>query len=134
MPVPAKMRRALSPDAKESFVATRGIEQCVFLYPADVWEEIEDEMRQKNQFVLANRSFVRNLLRWAEDLTLDAQGRVALPKRLIEFAGLQVGSKALVIGALDRIEVWDPAVFEDLINDEDNESYDSLAERVMGGV
>ena len=133
LPVPAKMRRALTPDAKETFVATRGLEQCVFLYPLDVWEEIEEQMREKNQFVAANRDFVRSLLRWADELSLDGQGRVGLPKTLIEFAGLETGSKALVIGALDRIEIWDPDTFEAHINQQD-ESYETLAERVMGGI
>ncbi len=133
MPVPAKMRRCLSPDAKETFVATRGIERCVFLYPLDVWEEIEAAVREKNQFVAANRDFVRTIAMWADELSLDAQGRIGLPKNLIEFAGLQTGNKALIIGAFDRIEVWDPDVFEAHLNDQD-ESYESLAERVMGGI
>ena len=133
VPVPAKMRRALSPDAKETFVATRGIERCVFLYPLDVWEEIEAQLREKNQFVAANRDFVRTIAMWADELTLDGQGRVALPKNLLEFAGLQTSSKALIIGAFDRIEVWDRAVFEAHTSNQD-ESYESLAERVMGGI
>ncbi len=132
MPVPAKMRRSLSPDAKETFVATRGFERCVFLYPLDVWEEIEERMRSKNQFVAENRAFTRSLSRWAEELTLDGQGRIALPKSLLEFAGLQTSEKALVIGALDRIEVWNNAAFE--AHEEQQDEYELLAERVMGKV
>ena len=133
MPVPAKMRRSLSPDAKETFVATRGLEQCVFLYPLDEWEVIEAGVGQLNQFDPQARAFVRTIYRWAEELTMDGQGRIALPKPLVEFAGLQPGSKALAIGALNRIEVWDPAVFDAHLN-EQTESYETLAERVMGGI
>ena len=133
MPVPAKMRRALDPAAKETFVATRGLEQCVFLYPLDTWEEIENEMGRLNQFDPQARAFVRTINMWAEELTMDGQGRVALPKSLVEFAGLQPGGRAQVIGAFDRIEVWDPEVFEAHLNDQ-TESYESLAERVMGGI
>jgi MraZ protein len=132
MPVPAKMRRALSPDAKETFVATRGLERCVFLYPLDKWEQIEDRMGEMNQFVAENRAFTRTLLRWAEELSLDGQGRIALPKPLLEFAGLQTGEKALVMGAFDRIEVWNHAAFEAHIRDQDD--YELLAERVMGEI
>ena len=133
MPVPAKMRRALSPDAKETFVATRGLEQCVFLYPLDAWEEIEGEMARLNQFDPQARAFVRTINMWAEELSLDGQGRIAMPKPLAEFAGLQFGGRAQVIGAFDRIEVWDPAVFEAHLNGQ-TETYESLAERVMGGI
>ncbi|MDT0630204.1 division/cell wall cluster transcriptional repressor MraZ [Rubrivirga sp. S365] len=133
LPVPAKMRRALSPDAKETFVATRGEEQCVVLYPLDYWEgEIEPRMRGLNMFNQEDRVFVRQLNRWADEVTMDGQGRIAVPKPLVEFAGLQPGEKALVIGAFDRLEVWDPTVFESHINDQPD--YESLAERVMGGI
>jgi MraZ protein len=131
MPVPAKMRRSLSPAAQETFVATRGLEQCVFLYPLDAWQAIEEEMGRLNQFDPEARGFVRTINMWAEELTLDAQGRIALPKSLIEFADLQPGGKARVIGAFDRIEVWDPAAFEAHINAQ-TDSYETLAERVMG--
>lgn len=133
MPVPAKMRRSLSPDAKETFVATRGLEQCVFLYPLDAWEDIEAAVLKLNQFDPKAREFARTIYRWAEELTMDAQGRIALPKSLIDFAGLQPGSKGLAIGALNRIEIWDPDVFEAHLNDQ-TESYETLAERVMGGI
>lgn len=133
MPVPAKMRRSLSPDAKETFVATRGLEQCVFLYPLDTWERIEREMAQLNQFEPESRTFVRTINMWAEELSMDGQGRIALPKALAEFADLQFGGKAQVIGAFDRIEVWDPAVFDAHLNQQ-TESYETLAERVMGGI
>ena len=133
LPVPAKMRRELTPDAKSTFVATRGVEQCILLYPLDEWEVIEERIREKNQFVSANRDFVRTIAMWADELSLDGQGRVALPKNLIDFAGLETSSKALIIGAFDRIEVWNPDVFEAHLNNQD-ESYESLAERVMGGI
>lgn len=132
MPVPAKMRRALSPDAKETFVATRGLDLCVFLYPLDAWEVIEDEMGRLNQFEPEARRFVRTINMWAEELSLDGQGRIALPKSLLEFAGLQPGQKASVVGAYDRIEIWNPDTLEAHLNGHD-ESYESLAARVMGG-
>lgn len=133
MPVPAKMRRALSPDAKETFVATRGLEQCVFLYPLDRWEEIETEIGQLNMFDREARGFVRIINMWADEVTMDGQGRIALPKALIDFAGLQPGGRAQVIGAFDRIEVWDPDAFAAHLNQQ-TESYETLAERVMGGI
>ena len=133
--LPAKMRRALSPEAKETFVATRGMEQCVFLYPQDVWEQIEEQIENLNPFQRETRDFVRKLYRWAEDTTLDAQGRISLPKTLVDFAGLSVGNgaSALFIGAHDHIEIWDPQVFDDYLNAQPD-TYETVAERVMGGL
>ena len=131
--LPAKMRRALSPDAKETFVVTRGFEQCVFLYPLDRWDQMEDEFRGLNPYQREARDFVRAIVRWADEVTLDGQGRIGLPKVLVDFAGLEVGGKALIIGSLDHIEIWDPVVFDRYLN-EQPEEYETIAERVMGGV
>ena len=126
--IPAKMRAVLKPEAKGTFTATRGFEQCIFLYPLDRWEEIEEQMMSLNLYQREARNFVRQLLRWAEEVTLDRQGRIVLPKPLMEFAGLK--DRALIIGALDHIEIWDPATFDQFVNRE-MESYETLAERVM---
>jgi len=70
------------------------------------------------------------ILMWAEEVALDKQGRISLPKSLSEYAG--VDDKALVIGAMDRIEIWDPEAFTSYL-EEQPADYDALAERVMGG-
>jgi MraZ protein len=127
--IPAKMRRALTPEANETFTATRGFEQCVFLYPLDRWEEMEQEFMQLNPYQRETRDFVRTITRWAEDVTLDKQGRVVLPKRLMDFAG--ISDAAVIIGSLDRIEIWDPQVFEAYLSETPGD-YESVAERVMG--
>ncbi len=127
--IPAKMRAVLKPEAKGTFTATRGFEQCIFLYPLDRWGEIEEQMMTLNLYQREARNFVRQLLRWAEEVTLDRQGRIVLPKPLMEFAGIK--DRALIIGALDHIEIWDPDTFDQLVNRE-TESYETLAERVMG--
>ncbi len=114
-------------------MATRGLEECVFLYPLDRWEEIETEIGQLNMFDREARGFVRIINMWADEVTMDGQGRIALPKALIDFAGLQPGGRAQVIGAFDRIEVWDPDAFAAHLNQQ-TESYETLAERVMGGI
>ncbi len=128
--VPAKMRQGINPAAKNHVVLTRGFERCVFLYPADRWAEIEQEMQQLSMYSRENRKFVRTILMWAEEQEIEAkQGRVTLPKSLMEYAG--ISGRALFIGALDHIEIWDPAVFEAYLN-EDTYDYETLAERVMG--
>lgn len=127
--IPAKMRNDLNPAAKNTFTITRGFEQCIFLYPLDRWGEMEDEFRELNMFNQGARAFVRTILRWADEVSLDGQGRISIPKRLVEFAGLD--GKAVIIGSLDHIEIWDPTVFEDHLNAQASD-YESLAERVMG--
>jgi len=127
--IPAKMRSVLNPEAKSTFTITRGFEDCIFLYPLDEWTRIESEISGLNMFNSDARGFVRVIMMWADEASLDGQGRITIPKPLIEFA--DVGDKALIIGAFDHIEIWDPDRFSDYLNKQPDD-YETLAERVMG--
>ena len=126
--IPAKMRNAMNPEAKGTFTITRGFEKCVFLYPQDRWEEIESDIRGLNFYSKESRMFVRTIMRWADEVTLDKQGRIGIPKTLTALAG--ISNRALVIGSLDHIEIWDPEAFDSYLNEEAAD-YETLAERVM---
>lgn len=128
--VPAKMRSALSPEALGTFTLTRGFEKCIYAYPLDEWRKKEEQYAELNTYRSEARHLVRMILMWAEEVALDKQGRISLPKSLSEYAG--VDDKALVIGAMDRIEIWDPDTFASYL-DQQPADYDALAERVMGG-
>ena len=127
--IPAKMRNALNPEAKNTFTVTRGFENCIFVYPLDQWETIEAELSSLNGYNRSARDFRRSVLMWADEVSLDGQGRIGIPKTLAEFAG--VSDRALIIGALDHIEIWNPDAFQQHMNEQDQE-YEALAEHVMG--
>ena len=65
---------------------------------------------------------------WSEEVKLDAQQRVTLPKNLLEFAGID--GKVAIIGMIDHIEFWNPEKFESYLQSQ-NESYEAVAEKVM---
>ena len=127
--IPAKMRDALSPDAKQTFTVTRGFEQCVFLYPLNTWSEMEEEIAELSRYNREARDFVRIIMMWADEVTLDAQGRIKLPNPLTDFA--EIEGEGLIIGAFDHVEIWSPEVFDRHMNEQPAE-YETLAERVMG--
>lgn len=127
--IPAKMRKALSPEAQETFTITRGFEDCIFLYPVDRWASIEEEIGELNMYNREARDFIRIIMMWADEVTLDGQGRISIPKPLREFADLD--DSALILGAFDHIEIWEPEHFDHYLNDQPSD-YETLAERVMG--
>ena len=86
--LPARMRRELSPDANETFIAWQGIEQCVTLIPKNVWKEKADLLTKLSPFLKDNRIVKRTESRRAEQVILDAQGRISLPRTHIDHAGL----------------------------------------------
>ncbi len=127
--IPAKMRSAMNPEANSTFTMTRGFDKCVFLYPMDRWREMEEEIGSLSAYDREARAFTRRIMMWADEVTLDSQGRISLTKQLIDFAGLK--DKAMILGAFDRIEIWDPETFETYLNEQPAD-YETLAERVMG--
>lgn len=127
--IPARMRKYLAPEANETFVITRGTDTCLFLFPFDEWEKLERKLKELNTFNPQHRFLIRILLMWAVEVTLDNQSRIMIPKNLLEFA--KIDKEVLIIGALDRIEIWNPNIFQEYIRAQP-ESYESVAEKILG--
>ncbi|MEP7263151.1 MAG: division/cell wall cluster transcriptional repressor MraZ [Bacteroidota bacterium] len=131
MMLPMGLRKQVHPDAVEKFVVNRGFESCLALYPFNEWQKISAEINQLNQFVKKNREFARYFYRGATELELDATGRLLLPKRLMEYAGID---KEVILSAWsNKIEIWAPEKFEALLKDEPDD-FSALAEEVMGKI
>ena len=131
MMLPVGLRKQVHPDAMEKFVVNRGFESCLALYPLNEWQAISAEINQLNEFVKKNREFARYFYRGASELELDTTGRILLPKRLLDYAGID---KDVILSAWsNKIEIWAPEKFEALLKDEPDD-FASLAEEVMGKV
>lgn len=126
--VPAKMRKAISAEANDTFVLTRGTDTCIVAYPLDEWRKYEDKFEKLNQYDRRNRTFLRMLLMWSEEVTLDQQQRVTIPRSLLEFA--QIENKVTIVGMVDHIELWRPETFDEYMNAVE-ESYEDIASHVM---
>ena len=130
--IPAKFRQALSKKNQNTFVATRGQDPCVWIYPITEWKKIEDELRKLSSVSGVHRTFVRQIARSATPSTCDKQGRITLSPSLISFS--QIDKDALIIGMINKIEIWNPetlkAVDEKNIN-RDSEELNSLADKIV---
>jgi len=125
--IPAKMRKNLSPEANDMFVFTRGFEKCIYAYPMDEWKKKEDSLEELNEHQEKNRFFMRMLLQHSEDVKMDAQLRVALPKELLNFAGIE--KKVTIAGVMNHIEFWNPEEYDSYMNGH-AESYEEVAEKL----
>jgi len=111
MLLPAALKRQLSPAAQERFMATRGFESCLTLYPMDDWQVITGILNKLNRLDQKNREFIRYFFRGSTEMELDATGRLLFPKSLLQYASIE---KELVLAAYTNvIEVWNPKKFED---------------------
>lgn len=127
--VPASLKKQLPEVEQEGFVINRGFEKNLVIYPKKVWDAVVADLAKLNIYDQENRAFVRAFTRGATELTLDATGRVLLPKSLVEYAG--IGSDLVLSCQLDRIEVWDKNTYEDIFDDVPV-NFANLAQKVMG--
>ncbi len=110
--VPAKFRKLLTPEDEDTFVITRGFDKSLIVYPKTGWVAFEDKLRQLPYFKHDIRQVVRYFTSNAEESIMDGQGRIKIPSHLLSFAGIE--KDAIVIGALDKMEIWDPERFNKL--------------------
>ncbi len=126
--IPAKLRKHVSPEANETFVMTKGTAACIDIYPLDEWQQIEQRLLKLNPFNPDDAKFIRMFSQFASEDTMDSQSRILIPHSLIEYARIE--KEVLILGALKKIEVWNPAVYEDYIN-QSTETYEQIAAKVM---
>jgi MraZ protein len=76
-----------------------------------------------------DRFYIRMLMQWSEELTMDTQYRLLLPHSLLEFA--EIKKEVYFVGVLDHIEMWHPTNFKKYL-DSMKQSYESVAGEVLG--
>jgi MraZ protein len=128
--VPSSLKKQLPNVEQEGLVINRGFEKHLVIYPKKVWEGIVAELSKLNPYEKKTREFIRFFTRGASELSLDASGRVLLPKSLLEFAGIE--GDVVLACQFDKIEVWSKATYDELLDNEP-ENFANLAEEVMGG-
>ena len=104
--IPARFRSKIERGA----VLTRGVDTCLYVYPLETWEqkarELDAAILDPRQRLMVERRFFG----MAFECELDAQGRIVVPARYRQYAGLN--GEAVVLGARDRFEIWSPAEWE----------------------
>lgn len=97
-------------DLKGGAVVTRGIDNCLFLYPKKQWSTLAQKLAALPLSQANSRAFARLMLAGAMNVSLDTQGRALVPEYLRQYAGL--GKEVVIAGVYDRLEVWDKTAWE----------------------
>ena len=126
LPLPPRFRKEL----EDGLFLTISPDNCIHAYPRADWLKIasiqaptnflsSDKERKINRFLFMN----------ANEVTLDNQGRIALPASLREKCG--ISANAIVAGISTYFEIWDPARLEKerLSADEARQLIETLEER-----
>ncbi len=118
--MPAKFRETLDGD----FVITRGLDNCLFLYPIEEWKILESKLKELPITSKNARSFTRFFFSGADQSNLDKQGRISLPQNLRDYADLN--KEIVIIGLANRIELWSKEKWDEFMI-EAEESHEDIA-------
>lgn len=124
MIVPAKFRDELG----STFVVTRGMDKCLFVYPEPEWKILEEKLKNLPFTKKDARAFTRFFFSGAAECELDKQGRVNIASTLRKYAGLE--KECVVIGVSNRVEIWSKEVWEEYFA-ESEESFAEIAEGIV---
>lgn len=122
--VPVKFRDGLG----ASFVVTRGLDKCLFVYPTDEWQILESKLKALPMTRADARSFVRFFFSGACECELDKQGRILLPQKLRDYAELD--KDCSLIGVSNRVEIWNVGIWQSYADDAET-SFADIAEKLV---
>ena len=124
--IPNKVRD----DLGENFIVTRGLDGCLFLYPKTEWDSVIAKYKEipdtKNK-----RQFMRIFLSGATVCEYDKQGRINIPKPLVEYAKLV--KDCIIIGVDEKLEIWSRDCWEKFIS-ENEESLSDIADDLFSNI
>jgi len=122
--VPSRFREQLG----DKFVATKGLDNCIFLYPMEEWKTIEEKLKSL-PFTRADvRSFARFFFSGASEMEIDRQGRTLIPVNLREYA--TIDKDLIIIGVGSRIEIWSATNWGKYTREAES-SYEEIAESMV---
>lgn len=112
--VPASFRKAMVASCQSVFVLRKNVfEKCLDMYPMDEWERMIADIRSKlNLFDAKHVAFLREFCRGTQEVEMDTNGRVLLPRKMLEEVGID---KEMVFAGQDvLIQVWDVKTYEEV--------------------
>ena len=119
--VPSKFREKLG----ETFIVTRGLENCLFIYALEDWERIVKKLESLPFTKKDARKFMRFFLSGATNLEFDKQGRITIPSPLLSHANIK--KECVIIGVGERAEIWGVEEWEKFFDDSKEDISDIAA-------
>ena len=98
--IPSKLRE----DLGDYVIVTRGLEDCLFVYSQNAWNDIVNKLKTLPFTKKDARSFTRLFLSGATVCEFDKQGRITLKEPHTNYASLI--KDCVIVGVNDRLEIW----------------------------
>ena len=104
--VPRKiLEKAVSNSRPARFYISMGMEDCLFLFTEERWQELTQSLDSVPLGKLEARDFQRLFFSDTYEVDVDGSGRILIPDVLKTNAGLT--REVVFLGAGSRVEIWD---------------------------
>jgi len=134
--LPSVLLRQLGKEEKGdnvNLVLHFGMEKCIWMWHEDVFKKLLTELSKLNFFNSRQRQFNRFFNRGMTQLVTDKADRVLMRERLLDYAGLEKNGSAMLLAQQQRIEIWNPKVYDSMFTGADADDFSDLSDKVMGG-
>jgi len=104
--IPAPFREIITSNySSKLYITNAPFDKCLFIYPMEEWNKLQEQIRTKPKSDEAIRFFLRRVIASATETEMDRQGRILVPIALREDA--DINSNVVMAGQIERIELWD---------------------------
>ena len=100
------------------------------LFPESEWKSFRDSLLTYRRSGSAAAHHVREIISNAVEVAPDKQGRILIPSWLKEAASLE--GTVLLIGNIDRVELWNPERYRGGIRDRRDEDFEQFVHQIFG--
>ncbi len=126
--IPSRLRSPLRDAVIDQFVITRGFEKCLYMFAPNDWHRVEKQFRALPITKTKSRAFLRMFFSGASLVDCDKQGRVLVPKNLLDHAGIE--KDVMIVGVSSRIEIWNKKDWKDYFENT-KQQYAEMAEQLI---
>ena len=124
--LPSAFRREADGDR---FVLMQWEPGYLTLFPEAKWQDVQQKLLEFRRSEPEAWNQVRMVIANAVEVSPDKQGRILVPATLQAAADLS--GAVLLIGNLDRVELWDPAVYGEVVKEQAGE-FQQFAHKLFG--
>ena len=125
--LPSAFRREADGGA---FVLLQWEKPYLTLFPHDVWRDIQSRLMEFRKTKPDAWHHVREIVSNAVEVVPDKQGRILVPAWLKDAAALE--GSVLLNGNIDRVEVWNPEVYEKTVRAASGDELARFAHQLFG--
>jgi MraZ protein len=113
--IPAPFREIIASNySSKLYITNAPFDKCLFIYPMEEWNKLQEQIRTKPKSDEAIRFFLRRVIASATETEMDRQGRILVPIALREDAS--INANVVMAGQIDRIELWDRSEWDVLFD------------------